>query len=253
MSFGIMFFALLSFTFSCSAYGTVAHPLEHPCTLFVEPGDSYIRLFGPDWLRVFQANSNMAFYDKSGRLTQNPEKLVVGTRLNVPAGTYLTRRAMERLSRYEEIKMAALNAIREAESFLKGSSQGRSGVYDQAMDLLNQAREAAKGLTSGFSNYIEVRRLAEEAIRCFRIDYDLREADRRAALLRDRMKKEKVFHADQIGMLHKQRSAILGLVGSMLFGLLLYMRLERKKNLRREITDWLNRHQDRLDRLMIKR
>ena len=249
MRFKILLTAICVFTLTISAYGATGHSLDHGVTLFVEPGDSYIKLFGTDWLRVFRAHSSMAFYDKHGKLTCSPEKLVVGTKLVIPAGTYMTERTTIRLSRYENIKNAALKAIQRADSFIDQASMNRSGVYQQAVDLLDRAKEVAKGLTFGFENYIEAGKLAEEAIRCFKIDGDLRKANHDVEQLKDRVERERIASKKQIGMLDQQRTAFLGLAIALFISLFWFVRHKKKKERVIRIEGWLNQHLSRVETL----
>jgi hypothetical protein len=249
MRFKILWTAICVFTLTISAYGAEGHYLHHEAILFVEPGDSYIKLFGTDWLRVFRANSNMAFYDKHGKLTCSPEKLVVGTKLVIPAGTYITERTTIRLSRYENIKNAALKAIQRADSFIDQASMNRSGVYQQAVDLLDRAKKVAKGLTFGFENYIEAGKLAEEAIRCFKIDTDLRRANQNMEQLEDLAERERIASKRQIGMLDQQRTAFLGLAIALFVSLLWFVRHKKKKERVIRIEGWLDQHLNRVETL----
>lgn len=250
MRFKILWTAICVFTLTISAYGATGHLLDHGATLFVEPGDSYIKLFGTDWLRVFRANSNIAFYDKHGKLTCNPEKLVVGTKLVIPAGTNITERVTARLSQYENIKNAALKAIQRADSFIdQAASMNRSGAYQQGVDLLDRAKEVAKGLTFGFENYIEAGKLAEEAIRCFKIDSDLRRANQNMEQLKDYVEKERIASKRQIGMLDQQRTAFLGLATALFVSLLWFVRHKKKKEHVIRIEGWLDQHMHRVKTL----
>lgn len=247
--FKLLWTAICVFALTISAYGATGRSLDHGAILFVEPGDSYIKLFGTDWLRVFRANSNMAFYDKHGKLTCNPEKLVVGTKLVIPAGTYMTERVTVRLSRYENIKNAALQSISEAEGFVSHTAQNDSAVYQQALSLLVKAKEATDGLTFGFENYIEARKLAEEAIRCFKIDRDLRKASHDVDQLKDRVERERIASKRQIGMLYQQRMAFLGLATALFISLLWLIRHKKKKERLIRIEGWLDQHLSRVETL----
>ena len=247
--FKILLTAICVFTLTISAYGATSHSPDHGVTLFVEPGDSYIKLFESDWLRVFRVNSNMAFYDKHGKLTCSPEKLVVGTKLVIPAGTYITERTTIRLSRYENIKNAALKAIQRADSFIDQASMNRSGVYQQAVDLLDRAKEVAKGLTFGFENYIEAGKLAKEALRCFKIDRDLRRANQNMEQLENRIERERIASKRQIGMLYQQRMAFLGLATALFISLLWLIRHKKKKERLIRIEGWLDQHLSRVETL----
>jgi len=242
MKFKILWTIICVVALTISAYGATGRSLDHEATLFVEPGDSYIKLFETDWLRVFRANSNMAFYDKHGKLTCSPEKLVIGTKLVIPAGTYLTERALKRLSRYENIKNAALKTIQEADTFMNQTPTNRSGVYQQAVDLLDSARQVAGGLTFGFENYIEAGKLAEEAIRCFKIDRDLHRANQNMEQLEDLAERERIASKRQIGMLHQQRMVFLGLAIVMFISLLCIVRHKKKKEHLIRMQRWLDQH-----------
>lgn len=237
MRFKMLCFGIWLLVLSVPAYGAGGHRLNHESVLFVEPGDSYIGLFGPDWLRVFQANSNLAFYDQEGKLVHTPEKLVVGTRLVVPAGTLLSEQAMKRLNRYEKIKSAAFEAIREAEGFISRNRESQSEVYEQGLSLLGKAREAAKGLTFGFANYIEATKLAQEASRCFKINANLSRANHDLAQLKGRVDKE------------SKRFVYFGLLIVPLLGLLCFMGYKQKKERVLRVERWLKHHQDRIDGL----
>ena len=245
----ILWIAISVLTLYGAAYGAEGNRIDRKVILFVEPGDSYIGLFGSDWLRVFRANGNMAFYDKHGKLTCSPEKLVIGTKLVIPAGTYLTERALKRLSRYENIKNAALKTIQEADTFMNQTPTNRSGVYRQAVDLLDSARQVAGGLTFGFENYVEAGKLAEEAIRCFKIDRDLRRANQNMEQLEDLAERERIASKRQIGMLHQQRMVFLGLAIIMFISLLCIVRHKKKKEHLIRMQGWLDQHLDRVETL----
>ena len=249
MRFKILLTAICVFTLTISGYGAEGHCLHHEAILFVEPGDSYIKLFGTDWLRVFRANSNMAFYDKHGKLTCNPEKLVVGTKLVIPAGTNITERVTARLSQYENIKNVALKAIQRADLFIDQDSMNRSGAYQQAVDLLDRAKEVAMGLTFGFENYIEAGKLAQEAIRCFKIDSDLRRANQNMEQLEDLVEKERIASKRQIGMLDQQRTVFLGLAIALFVSLLWFVKHKKKKERLIRIEGWLDQHLNRVKTL----
>ncbi len=219
------------------AYGAEKHQLEREEILFVEPGDSYLALFGPDWMKVFQANNRIIFYDGRGKLTHSPDKLVVGTRLVVPEGTSLTRRAMERLSRYEKIKAAALEAIREAESLVTPQPQDGTEAYRQALQLLEKAREALNGMTFGFENFLEAERLARESVRHFKIDRSLQET------IRDmRDLEEEMGHTP-----YWKRVIPLAVLMALLAGLLWRMRRGKQKERLLRVQQWLNRQPGRIE------
>lgn len=245
----ILWIAISVLTLYGAAYGADGNRIDREVILFVEPGDSYIGLFGLDWLRVFRANSNMVFYGKQGKLTHSPEKLVIGTKLVIPAGTYLTERVLKRLSRYENIKNAALKAIQRADSFIDQASMNRSGVYQQGVDLLDRAKEVAKGLTFGFENYVEAGKLAKEAIRSFKIDRNLRRANQNMEQLENQAEKERIASQRQIGMLYQQRMVFLGLAIVMFISLLCIVRHKKKKEHLIRIEGWLDQHLSRVETL----
>ena len=249
MRFKIFCVVILSIIITQLAYADQGLRLDHKCTLFVEPGDSYIRLFGPDWFKVYQANSNMTFYDKQGKLTHSPEKLVTGTMLTVPQGTHLTARAMERLSKYQRIKDAAMKTMQQAEAFATREPENRSEVYQQGLLLLAKAKQTAKGLTFGFGNYLEANRLAQEAIRCFKIDTNLQKASSDMQQLKDQVEKEQVETSNKIKTLYHQRVFPLSLGVLLLFSLLWFMRFKNKKNRTLRVKAWLDQHQQRLEKL----
>ena len=232
------------------AFGAEGHRLDHDCTLFVEQGDSYTKLFGPDWLRVFRANSEMAFYNGQGKLAHNPEKLVTGTGLVVPKGTRLSKVAIKRLSRYTRMKAAAIEAIRKAKIFVGQPSEHRTEVYQQGIRLLLRANAAAQGLSYGFENYLDARRLAEEAIRCFEIDADLHKAKIDVALLlRKQAQRETVAVKNGIQGVYHRRVLPLGLGMLLLLGLMWCMSRRNRKEQIDRMKGWLARHEEELKRL----
>ena len=249
MRFKILCVVVLSIIIAQTVYASQGLRLDHECTLFVEPGDSYIRLFGPDWFNVYQANSNMTFYDKQGKLTHSPEKLVTGTMLTVPQGTHLTEWAMERLNKYRKVKDAALKVLQQAEAFATRPPDNRSEVYQQGLLLLEKARQTVKGLTFGFGNYLEADRLAQEAIRCFKIDANLQKASSDMQQLKDRVEKEQVKTSNKIKTLYHKRVFPLSLVTLLLFSLLWFMRFKNKKDRTTRAKAWLDQHQQRLEKL----
>ena len=250
MRFMVLCVAVWVSIMSCPAFGAEGYRLDHDCTLFVEQGDSYIKLFGPDWLRVFHANSEMVFYNSQGRLAHNPEKLVTGTRLVVPKGTRLTDVAMRRLSRYNRMKAAAMEEIRKAKAFVNKPSERGSEVYQQGIKLLLRANAAAQGLSYGFENYLDARCLAEEAIRCFEIDADLRKANNDAALLfREQAQRETIAVKNGIQGVYLRRVFPLGLGMLLLLGLVWRMRRRSRKDRIDRIKGWLARHEEELKRL----
>jgi len=231
------------------ALAAEGHRLNHDCTLFVEQGDSYIKLFGPDWLGVFRANSEIAFYNGQGKLAHTPEKLVTGTRLVVPKGTYLTEVAVKRLSRYRQMKAAAIAAIQKARSFVGQRSKGGSDAYHQGIRLFLEANRAARGLSYGFENYLEARRLSEEAIRCFEIDADLRKAKNDVErLLKDQAWRETVAR-NGMQRLYLKRMLLLGLAMLLFLGLLWSIGRRNRKERIERTNGWLTRHEVKLKRL----
>ncbi len=229
------------------AYGLEKRRIHHENILFVEPGDSYMALFGSDWMKVFQANSRITFYDSQGRLTHSPDKLVVGARLVLPTGTYLTERAMERLSRYEKIKTAALETIREAETFVKQQPPRSAEVYLQALHLLEKAREASNGLTFGFENYIEAERLAQESIRGFTIDRKLHKANLGLKQLREGMESERLESKNRLKILYWKLFTPLVLLTALLSSLLWFMRRGKQKERLLRVEQWLNKQSERIE------
>ena len=250
MRFMVLFVAVWVSIMSCPAFGSQGYRLDYDCTLFVEQGDSYIKLFGPDWLRVFSANSEMAFYNGQGKLAHTPEKLVTGIRLVVPKGTRLTEVAIKRLSRHAQMKAAAIAAIRKAKAFVGQPSERGSEVYQQGIRLLLRANAAAQGLSYGFENYLDARRLAEEAIRCFEIDADLRKADNDVALLlKEQAQRETVAVKNGIQGVYHSRVLPLGLGMVLLLWLVWRMRRRSRKDRIDRIKGWLARHEEELKRL----
>ncbi len=238
-------FILWAFIITCvitcvPVFKAHGHCLTYQCTIFAEPGDSLIKLFGADWLRVFQANSNHAFLDGRGRLISTPDKLVVGERLIVPSGTYLTDLATERLNRYEGIKKAAQGAIREAERFVDQENQNRFGAYQQGLDFLAKAKRAKKGLTYGLANYVEARELAEKALRYFTTDEELRQKDQKCAQLAQITEEQKAAVAEQRKILSWQRKTFLCLLIIIVLIFSLVIKHRKKKERSVWIEKWLD-------------
>ncbi|MDP2646308.1 MAG: hypothetical protein Q8P24_15325 [Desulfobacterales bacterium] len=242
----ILYIAVLALVCAPDVYAFKDHGgwLEYEHIFFVEPGDTYIGLFGADWEKVFQANQNMAFYDKAGKLIQSPDWLVVGTRLMAPKGAYLTQRAMERLNRYEKIKIEALQALEEAKTFVRPELKDRTAVYEQALNLLDEARQAAQGTAYGFKNFIESKRLAEKAIDCFKIDRQIDKANLEVKSLEVQVKEKQVEALNQINRLNKKQQVYLSVMAILLFGLLFGIQRQDRKDRIIKTNTWLARHQD---------
>ena len=252
MRFVILCVAVWGFVISNPAFGADAHRLNQDCTLFVERGDSYIKLFGRDWMKVSRANSDMAFYNADGKLVHNPDKLVTGTRLVIPKGTRLTEMAVKRLSRYERVKAAANKAIRKAGSFVVKPPKFKTEAYEQGVKLLLRANAAARGLTCGFENYLDAGDMAEEAIRCFEIDAVFHNSRNDAALLlRKQTPKDTFVVKNEMQNINYRRELPLGL-GIIFFSGLVWRLSRRKKKARiGRIKGWLTGHEKELERLDI--
>jgi len=249
MIFKILCFAVLALVFSYPAYGAEGERLDHECTLFVESGDSYIKLFGADWMRVFQANDNITFYNKQGKLAPSPEKLVIGQRLVVREGTYLTERAMERLSRYKEIRGAAIKSIHAAKALAGQDGENRSEVYEQGLSLLAGAEKATEGITFGFVNYLRAEKLAREAIRHFTVAMNLRKAKRGMEQLREHVEREHVEATEQIIFIYKKRMVTLVSVSLSLLGILWFIHRRNRRDRIKRVKAWLAQHEAQLERL----
>lgn len=239
----------LALVFSLSLCEAQAQYIDHECVIFIEPGDSYMGLFGPDWMRVFQANSSMSFYNKDGELSHSPEKLVVGTRLVVPEGTYLTKRAAERLNRYDKIKENALEAISQAKVLADQADLSKSEIFEQGLGLLAGAEKAIQGLTYGFANYVEAGKLACEAIRCFRVGLNLQGAKQDMEQLKQHVKKERLEVRAQTRKLRQNYLLYAGLVTAPFICLLWYARQRHKRERIARMQVWFEQQQDRLDSL----
>ncbi len=237
MKLTLTIYSVCAILLATAAYGADTYRLDHERVLFVEPGDSYLALFGSDWMKVFQANNQITFYQKGGELTHSPDKLVVGTRLALPAGARLTKRAMERLGRYEKIRTAALAAIREAESFLTPQPGNGTEAYRQASQLLEKAREASNGLTFGFENYLEAEQLARESIRHFKIDKTLQET------INDMKDLEKAMEQTP----HWKRAAPLALLLVLFASVIWFMRRAKRKERFERVRQWLEKQPERFD------
>ncbi|MBN2373968.1 hypothetical protein JXL19_09305 [bacterium] len=223
--------------------------LDYECVIYVEPGDSYLGLFGADWLRVFNVNRDHAFNDTKSGMLSTPDRLVVGERLIVPAGVYLTDLAIERLNRYENIKKIAFEAILKAENFTGANTGNESHIFQQGRKLLLMAKESAQGASYGFGNYVRARELAEEAIRCFEIDRELSRLDNNHTHLREATEKERASVARQRKIVSLQQQSILWIAIGILSVFFIMIRMERKKERLRLIGRRLERHSEHIKTL----
>lgn len=230
-------------------YGAGGNWLNHDAVLFVEPGDSYIKLFGNDWLKVFQTNNNIAFYDKHGQLACTPEKLVVGTRLIIPKGTYITNFTTARFSSYERIKKDALQAIHMAETFVNQDIGNSSDIYKQGVNLLKNAKQFKDEITFGFNNYFKAKKMAGEAIRCFKIDHNIRKANLNVKKLKTRIGNQKFFLKKQIEILNKQWATFTGLVAALFIIILWFKKFKKRKKRIIRTERWLKQHMSRVNAL----
>jgi len=212
--------------------------LTHETSLQVEPGDSFIGLFGTDWQRVLDANRDVAFRDQQGRLL--PDRLVSGVRLVVPAGTYITDDALARINRCAETKAAALAALAAAQEQAQKSAGLDSDPAQQGRELLAKARALAAAENPGFANYLAAHDLAIEAARFLRLAQDIRDSKLSLATS-SRQMAEAIAAVNNIrrnGFLFMTFIITALTVGAM------YLRK------RTRIKNWLARHEARLARLM---
>jgi len=138
--------------------------INYDCKIIVEHGDSFIKLFGNDWLKVVQANKKFVFYNNKGKTM--PDKLVAGTVLNIPAETYLTEIAIKRLNTYEQIKSKAMQVISAGKNYLQNKRGIETDTFIEGKEFLNKA----VNYFYKERNYIAAEKLANKAILYFKID-----------------------------------------------------------------------------------
>ena len=239
----ILFIIFCVFFLSIPCFAENNHYLLSECILFADPGDSYIGLFGPDWVQVFKKNLQSNFNDKTDLINRDPDTLIVGTKLSVPPGTYLTDRTLEKLSRYQGIKKSALFNIREAEGYLNEIQLKTSEPYRQGVKKLFKAKETTKGASFGFQNFIQASEYAKEAVEYFMIAKELQEAGADADQLEYQIKREKdINHKTK----YYGKAAFLGM--GIIFFTCLFMVIKRGKNKEKiyKITSWLGQHKTNL-------
>jgi len=232
------------------------HSLDQNAAIFVMPGDSYINLFGSDWLRVFEVNRGLLFYDREGRLTSTPDKLVVGTKLFVPAGTYLTERALKRIHKYNDFKISALEKIREAESFRNSAPKHHSEISKQGDELLCKAKRLISGLDPDLPGYVEARRLAEESLKCFKLDArvaainaDITKKDNYIRELQTQITRERIRAYRWTETLYQEGILFVGLFMITAVTFLLIWRHRKKKDHLVRVKAWMEQHERRLNGL----
>ena len=228
---------VLLVAFSDSGYGS-----ESPKFLWIEPGDSYIALFGKSWLPVFQENSNLQLLDKRGKLNLNPEKLIVGSKLIIPNGTILTERALKRMNKYETFIKEAKLTLNKAERFAAIIDKCESKPCRQAMYFLGQAQKSAKeNPTYGYANVLEATKLSQKALSCFIVATEAQQAKINIKKINKQLETEKNDTRRQINKQRMQHKIFIGIVSSKALGSILFIRHKAKTT-----RAWHNQQQDRL-------
>lgn len=248
-----------TFFFGLPLYASERPFLDKNVVIFVKTGDSYINLFGHDWLRVFQANKSLLFYDRRRNLASTPDKLVVGAKLFVPAGTRLTTRSLKRINEYENLRISALEAMREAESCMNNAPGHSSEIYKQAEGLLSKAREAVRAPSSDRSHYIQARKMAEEALRYLKINEkiieitaDLSKRDNDIRQLRAEINRERISAYEWIALFYGNRFVLIGFTMIIFLSSFFFWRIKKRKDLSIKAKAWMRRHEDRLERILRK-
>ena len=191
--------------------------------VWVEPGDTYLGLFGTDWMKVYQANNKVKLFDGKGEVA-SPDKLVVGQKLMIPPDNHLTLQTMEKLSRYKNVKNAAMKALQEAKELKDKIPHAESASYKEATALLRKAEEAVKGVTYSFGNYVEAKKLALEAYGLLRITEE-RLADR------------------------KNMEMLAAIVLIAFSGFVWVGRYKKRKERAKHAVSWIKKHQERLEKI----
>jgi len=251
--------------FSCVSH-VDAYQINRECVIFVEPGDSFTKLFGKDWLRVVRENKKLAFYDEHGRLV--PDKLVAGTVLKIPNGTYLTMLAVTRLNQYEKIRNAALKSFQKAKQIANQSENTGSEIYAQAMEAVKKARDAISGVGFGFKNYIEAEKLSQQAVKFFGMDANIRSADHNAEKLKKQIKEMTnqnristqniLSKRKQVKKLNHQRKTLIIMIfiltTTLILSLAMFYKIRSKRKLEYELAvrSWLNEHTRRISNIINK-
>ena len=238
----VIFFLLLSFP----AFGLGS---EQPRFIWIEPGDSYIALFGKSWLPVFQANSSLKFLNSSGKLNHNPEKLVIGSKLFIPEGSTLTERAVKRMNKYKVHITQAELSIREAENFAATITmkECQSEACLQGIALLKKARNSAKGDTSyGYSNFLEATELSKEALKLLKIASQIQQNNADIKSLNNKIETEKIATRRKIDRQRLQHGLFIGIMSSMALGSILFIRHKANSEKSKINREWLKQQQDRL-------
>lgn len=209
------FLALLWITSAVfSAHPARGYHTDRDRVLIVEQGDNYLKLFGSDWQKVYRANQDFLTYNR-------PEKLVVGERLIIPAGTHLTETALERLDRNENFEQAALTAIRQAESMSRRVPRDPAAIYEEGMNLLAKARKTLTG--SSLTDYAEAGRYAREALKnfelCSEVRAGLKTAEQNIRSLEDRLQKTAAYTAELENRIRRNASVTTRKTGILQSGL----------------------------------
>ena len=189
--------------------------------IWVEPGDSYIALFGKSWLPVFQANNRLKFLDDTGKLNNNPEKLVIGSKLIIPAGTVLTERAIKRMNKYEAFIKEAEQALHEAETIAALMGECSSEACRQGMILLEQAQKNTKDMTYGYANFLEATKLGRDALNRFKVAQQLQKTKIDLINLNKQLAAEKITIREAQNKQKMQRILMAGVIVLLVFSSIL--------------------------------
>jgi len=238
----IIFLSIFLFTSVCNAE---IYQLDHDYVIFIEPGDTLTELFGKYWYQIAEVNKNTAFYDKNGRLL--PDKILTGTRLKIPAGSYVRHPVIQKINKYNEIRNSALIVLKKAEKAAYNYTNSKSEVYIQGLQLLKQAKNRINGITYGFANYIEAEKLLNEALRCFKINDSLSIADNNTKRLKNEIEKHNITTQKKILNMYIKITVLITLTLLMTTGLFFYLKHKRKEERIIAVKSWLDGHISRIN------
>jgi hypothetical protein len=257
MKFSLLMIGMLLFSNPVPGLCAGGHRSLHESIIYIEKGDSYISLFDADWFQVYTHNRNTGDEILNNLL---PERLAVGTRLVVPAMTFLTDRALKRLNLYESNRKSALKSLSTALELKDMPMLKKSEDYLQGITKLKKAMEVIENYTFGFRNYIHAKEIACDAVGHFKAGinfYDKKiKMDRRNQLLEQKMiaakkKRNQLFEKKMIAVEKKRdRERIIFLItaGTLFFAGVLFWKkriyLEKLKKNR----IWLEMHTRKIEK-----
>jgi len=203
--------------------------------IFVEPGDSYLKLFGYDWYRVYSAN------DEGG----SPDRLVTGKILKIPEGTYLTEFARKRIASFMKCKNEAEETINQVE-YLARDIVSQSDAYFAGLALLERAKVVLGAASYGFSNYNDAKRIADEARILLNHAVEIKFCNHPPAPTGS--------SAEVIQPIRPKVARIIGIfiaIGIFVLALttLMFLMIVRRNRIRRDVMLWLGDHSRRISRL----